>query len=184
NPLHTYNSAGNFSVSLQVIDSNNCFDTKVFKSIKVEDRPIAGFSSSNSSKHCSAPYTVNFINTTQTNSNTSYIWDFGNGNTSTQINPSHTYTAMGSYDVTLISSTNLCSDTILLIDFVSLEPISADFSTISKQYCINDTVFFNNNSTGASNFQWSFGDGSGSNLKHPFHVYTDSGYHVVKLIST
>src|SRR5690606_37993061 len=101
-PSYSYPYSGNYDVSLQVIDGNGCSDLKVFSSITVVDRPQPSFSTSNSPNNCSAPHTVNFVNYTAGASSLDYFWDFGDGNTSTDENPSHTYNSIGSYDVTLI----------------------------------------------------------------------------------
>lgn len=51
-----------------------------------------------------APFTATVQNNSVVQSNTSFFWDFGNGQTSTAINPSITYNSSGTYDVTLIVS--------------------------------------------------------------------------------
>ncbi len=61
----------------------------------------ANFSSDNN-YHCTLPLTVSFIN--NSTNGISYTWDFGDGTTSTDINPSHTYTSVGSFDVQLITT--------------------------------------------------------------------------------
>lgn len=70
---------------------------------------------------CSSPSTVQFYNLS-TNSNT-YLWDFGDGNTSTLANPMHTYTSTGNYSIQLITNGNgFCntSDTLTQSDFLSI----------------------------------------------------------------
>jgi len=75
--------------------------------------PTAGFAAANTSS-CTAPLTVNFTNTS--NGATSYVWNFGDGGTSTSASPAYTYTAPGVYNVQMIA-TGTCSanskDTIL-----------------------------------------------------------------------
>lgn len=57
-----------------------------------------------------APYTVTFNNTSLTQSNTNFIWDFGDSNGSTQFSPTHTYNSPGTYTITLIlSDTTTCN---------------------------------------------------------------------------
>ena len=71
---------------------------------------------------CAAPFTINFTNTSY-NCN-SYLWDFGDGNTSTNRTPSHTYTDYGTYTVTLtVNSNNLVcgSDTTIRIDYIVID---------------------------------------------------------------
>ncbi len=64
-----------------------------------------------------APYTVNFVNTTDSLTATTYMWSFGNGNTGTGTNPATVYNSKGIYTVTLIATdTVVCpmSDTFTL----------------------------------------------------------------------
>ena len=57
-----------------------------------------------------APFTVNFNNTSLTQSNTNFTWDFGDGNGSTQFSPTHTYNTPGTYTITLIlNDTTTCN---------------------------------------------------------------------------
>ena len=69
--------------------------------------PIASFNSS-VNQGCS-PLNVVFTNTS-TNA-VSYLWNFGNGNTSTQLNPSNVFTQPGNYTVTLVSTSSSRSST-------------------------------------------------------------------------
>ena len=80
-----------------------------FEWVNPSSPPITNFTS-NSTSSCSG--TVIFSDLTS-NSPNSWLWDFGDGNTSTQQNPTHTYTATGTYDVQLISYNNFGSDTVI-----------------------------------------------------------------------
>lgn len=69
---------------------------------------------------CSAPFTVDFQNLS--NNGTTYEWDFGDGNTSTSVNPSHTYADTGLYTITLIADGGLCGiDTTVFPDFIDID---------------------------------------------------------------
>lgn len=70
--------------------------------------PVAGYTASPTSG--TAPLTVNFTDQS-TNSPINYQWNFGDGNTSTLQNPSHTYNNNGTYTVTLTATNNYGSDT-------------------------------------------------------------------------
>ncbi len=73
-----------------------------------------------SSSGCSAPFTVNFTNGSS-NSN-SYWWDFGDGTTSTVLNPTHTYTAFGNYTVRLVADGGICgTDSVVAPNAVSVQ---------------------------------------------------------------
>jgi len=95
---------------------------------------------------CAAPFTVDFANLSV--NGTTFEWDFGDGNTSTDISPSHTYTADGLYTIQLISDGGLCGiDTTEWIDFVSVDPVNPciinmpDGGTGPTQTECNGTLF-------------------------------------------
>src|SRR5690606_18311807 len=68
---------------------------------------------------CSVPYTVNFIN--KSANGKSFMWDFGNGITSTSQNPSVTYTTFGDFDVSLVINGDSCGvDTLHKTDYISI----------------------------------------------------------------
>jgi len=69
---------------------------------------------------CDVPAQVNFQNNS-TNA-LSFIWDFGDGNTSTDFNPSHTYTSFGDFTINLIATGPLGSDTIIKSQHISILP--------------------------------------------------------------
>lgn len=114
------------------------------------------------------------------------IWRFGDGSidASNTLNPTHTYTNYGSYEVTLLVENDFgCFDsstqTIVVkpfpvTDFV-FEPNCEDKSTVfeSRALVITGTI---------SNWRWSFGDGDSSALIDPTHVYEKSGSYDVSLI--
>jgi Zn-dependent metalloprotease len=73
---------------------------------------------------CSAPTTVQFSNNSVTAG--SYLWNFGDGGTSTAISPSHTYAAFGNYTVTLIGYAGACgNDTTVVSNYISIQPTNA-----------------------------------------------------------
>ncbi|GAL79568.1 cell surface protein [Algibacter lectus] len=83
---------------------------------------------------------------------TSYLWDFGDGNTSTEANPDYTYAEGGLYSVSL---TTKSADGLVAEATSLVSPVFVDFDfTI-----IDSEVTFENLSSGASDLVWSFGDG-------------------------
>ncbi|MEZ4922955.1 MAG: M4 family metallopeptidase [Crocinitomicaceae bacterium] len=69
---------------------------------------------------CSAPFTVDFQNLS--NNGTTFEWDFGDGNTSTSVSPSHTYADTGLYTITLIADGGLCGiDTTTWVDYIDVD---------------------------------------------------------------
>lgn len=183
NPNHLYQTSGTYPVSLQITDQNNCSDNQIFNSITVTVAPIALFSTSNNPSSCTVPHTVNFVNNSQ-GTGVNYLWDFGDGNTSTAANPSHTYTTLGSYNVSLIASDANCSDTLTKNNFVQLQLVDTQFSMDNDSICFGLPFKPINNTQGATLYSWQWGDGTTSNQKDASHVYPDSGWYRVRLVAS
>ena len=115
----------------------------------------------------------------------SFQWDFGDGNISSDSVPSHIYQSPGFYDVKLIASDGQgCIDTTILINYIEVKQVIADFSHISNGNCPPVVTSFTNLSSGASNYNWDFGDNLNSTIENPAHSYTIGGYYDVSLISS
>jgi PKD repeat protein len=101
-PMHTYTSPGIYTVSLTVTDELGNTDTQVKEGFIVVDRtPVlhAEFTADNM-KGTGASASVNFLDQS-TGEITGWLWDFGDGSTSAERNPTHTYVGAGTYNVTL-----------------------------------------------------------------------------------
>lgn len=183
NPNHTYQTGGNYPVSLQVTDLNNCSGNTLFNSINVSPAPVASFSTSNPRTSCTVPYTVNFVNNSS-GSNLSFFWDFGDGTTSTQAAPSHTYQNLGNYTVSLRASDPNCSDNLTNSNYVQLQNVSTQFTLNKDTICFGSPFKPINTSVGATLYSWSFGDGKSSSQQSPSHLYADSGWYRVRLIAS
>ena len=87
--------------------------------------PTASFSASTESGN--VPLEINFTSTSEAGSAdiTTFLWDFGDGTTSTDENPSHTYTVAGDFDVTLMVTTSVSSDDEDRAGFIDVIPSSA-----------------------------------------------------------
>ncbi|MBR9831152.1 PKD domain-containing protein [bacterium] len=182
NPSHTYQTVGSYNVSLKVTDNNGCSNTKTNNNyITVTSAPVARFNASTPIAACSAPHTVNFVNTSTGNGLT-YQWDFGNGMTSTLANPSTTYNSFGVYTVSLtVRDASGCSDTRTQNGYVTIQPINADFSIDFDSICQGLPISFTNNSVGSNFFLWDFGDGNSIVSNAPTHTYSHYGTYRVKL---
>lgn len=182
NPSHTYQTVGSYNVSLKVTDNNGCSNTKTNNNfITVTSAPVARFNTSTPTVACVAPHTVNFTNTS-TGIGLTYQWDFGNGLTSTLANPSTTYNAFGVYTVSLtVIDASGCSDTRTQNGYVTIQPISADFSVDNDSICRGTEVQFTNISLGSNSYLWDFGDGTTSTNINPTHIYRSHGNYKVLL---
>lgn len=114
----------------------------------------------------------------------SYFWDFGDGNTSMQANPSYTYGADGTYTVCLTVVSNCgWADSVCHIYNVTtcLAPV-ADFSVTNNEPSF---VFTNTSSTtGSTSYSWTMGDGSTYSTMDASHTYVTNGTYTVTLIVT
>jgi PKD repeat protein len=148
--------------------------------------PVAGFSGSPTSG--TAPLTVQFTDTS-TRSPTTWLWDFGDGNTSTEQNPSHTYAAPGTYTVNLTASNAYGEDTEIKTGYITVQaptdPPTAGFSANVTAGNAPLTVQFTDASTGSPTaWSWNFGDGRTSIAQSPSHTYSTAGTYTVALTVT
>jgi PKD repeat protein len=133
---------------------------------------VANFTSVN------AGQTFTFTNTSQ--NATAYEWDFGDGSTSTDMNPVHTYNVGGTYNVCLSASGNCVSDSFCTSITFGCVPPASNFSSNTSGL----TTTFTNTSTNATSYSWNFGDGNSSTGTNPVHVYANSGTYSVTLTSS
>ncbi len=176
-----YATAGVYPVTLIVTNANGCSDT-VTKNVTVYQSPDAN--GSISSYNGCAPHNVNFTNNSL--NATSYTWDFGDGNISTQTSPSHVYTTAGTYQVILIAgSGNGCVDTMFFVNPVIIGTApNVIMSTSASAGCAPLDVIFTSQSTGLTNpsYLWDFGNGQTSILKDDSTTYTSAGTYNVSLV--
>ena len=185
NPQHTYTAAGTYTVSLTVFNSD-CDKTETKNGyVTVSEMPTADFTSDGTSGD--APLTVSFTDQSIGNP-TSWSWNFGDGNTSTAQNPSHTYTAAGTYDVSLTATNEAGSDTMTKMAYIEVSQAPAPTSQFSGTPTSGDaplTVSFTDQSIGnPTSWSWNFGDGNTSTAQNPSHTYTAEGDYTVSLTAT
>ena len=182
NPQHVYEKAGLYSVKLTAFDKNGCKSVRYGKNnFHARETPIAEFvMSPGQLKLPNAKAT--FSNLTVTSQPATYEWDFGDGATSTNVNPIHTYTDTGIYKVKLLAKNNVCQDVIIKQIIVDPSLPIADFDPDGAVGCAPLTVKFNEKSQYATKFTWHFGDGQSSNEANPTHVYENDGFYTVTLI--
>ena len=146
--------------------------------------PTAAFTATPTSG--SVPLTVKFTDMSANNP-ASWSWDFGDGSTSTDQNPSHTYQNTGRYTVKLTVTNDLGSNTKTKSDYIMVNgslPV-ADFSANTTTGAAPLTVSFTDKSTGKpTSWSWDFGDGSTSTEQNPTHIYQNAGKYTVKLTAS
>ena len=185
NPAHLYQDTGSFTASLVTHDTAGCASYyELPQQIVVYPIPRSSFTT-NDTIGCE-PYVVSFTNTSV--SNDSSHWDFGDGSTSSQNNPAHTYTTAGVYAVRLVTR-NLfgCADT-----FTTNRPIVINatpqpaFSSDTSQGCAGFSINFQDLSTHLVQpaYLWDFGNGVTSTLPNPVVGFTNPGFYDVTLSIT
>ncbi len=136
-----------------------------------------------------APLTVNFTN--NSNNGLSYVWNFGDGTSSTTFSPTHTFSGPGTYTVSLTASNaNACfktDDTAYVYIHVDTNRIIPDFTYTVKDSCDPYIASFTNTSQdfagGTPSYIWYFGDGTSySGTTPPDHNYPDTGTYKVTLV--
>lgn len=184
NPSHLYQTAGVHPVSLISEDNNKCRDTAVHF-VSYFPVPQALIINPDRFTDC-IPTTVTFNNLSIPIDETYDInWDFGDGNTSTEISPVHTYTEPGTYSVNVdVTSPIGCYLETDFVDFLNLKPspISEFSFSPEKVSTINNVVNFDDQSTGGSSWYWDFGGVGRSYQREPTFTFQDSGSYEVKQI--
>ncbi len=141
-----------------------------------------------------APLNVSFAGSAQGGTAPyTYSWNFGDGSTSTAQNPSHTYSAAGTFNATLTvtdSSSPAKTATAVATTTVNAvgNPLAATASAIPTSGQIPLTVAFSGTGTGGTppySFSWNFGDGSAtSTAQNPSHTYSTAGNFTATLTVT
>ena len=139
NPVVSYFTPGVYDVILQVSNPEGTSTITEVSYVTILEEPTAGFT------HSASNTTVTFTNSS-TNA-TIYSWEFGDGLTSTDENPVHTYAAPGSYNVTL-NIDNGCGFDVFEQIIVVYDQPNASFVSTATTGCANITVQFNDNSYG------------------------------------
>lgn len=180
NPIHQYGDTGWHDVKL-IVFNNTCPDTTIIKSAVYVNPPIAIFDVVND---CNRKYTKKFAD--KSLGAKTWFWEFGDGNTSSEQNPVHTYAGTGTYSVKLTVTNNACTHfltkTVLVIDE------KADFSVQDTILCRNSSTTFEPigiNQNNLSIWYWDFDDGGISTYLRPgAHSFAATGTYNVKLMFT
>ncbi|MEO6667895.1 MAG: PKD domain-containing protein [Ferruginibacter sp.] len=188
NPHHTFTSAGTFHVCLSIHDNQGCTN-QVCHDIIIAQGSANCHSAFNFAQ-ISNSLAVEFVDLSTTAGPaaiTSWLWNFGDGTTSTEQNPHHTFTHDGTFHVCLITHDNqgcvsdVCHDVV-----VNPVPSSCHSAYTFAQIANTLTVDFTDASTTANtmtNWQWNFGDGTSSTDQNPHHTFTHDGTFHVCLIT-
>jgi gliding motility-associated-like protein len=169
NPTHSYASSGNYNVTLTVTSNNGCTNS-ISKDVTIYVLPDADFAANPVCEDEEMTFTNG---TAVAYGSVDYEWTFGGGNTSTDVNPTFTFTGFGDFTVKLVATTNNgCQDSVSNVVTVWPKPV-ASFTV--ADVCLGEASDFVNSSTIAAgtideNF-WSFGDGASASVDNPSHTY-------------
>jgi PKD repeat protein len=158
---------------------------KAVETVSPPPPPVADFSGSPTTGD--APLTVTFSDSS-TGSVYSWAWDFGDGGTSSAQNPAHTYTAAGTYNVSLAVTGPGGTDSNVKTGYITVStpppaPI-AEFSASPRSGGAPLFVNFSDLSTGGMTYSWNFGDSIISADRDPWHEYSAAGSYTVSLTVT
>ncbi len=175
NPTVTYPNPGTYEVSLAVTNSIGTDVVTQSGYVIVAGPPIANFVSTNTGSD------VFFDNLSE--NATSYSWNFGDGNTSTDFSPTHSYEVEGTYEVTLVV-TNECGTTSISEEISIESPLTANVEATPTEGCPGLVVEFTDLSEGeVTTWNWTFEGGSPatSTEQNPVVTYNTPGLYSVTL---
>ncbi|MFM9052613.1 MAG: PKD domain-containing protein, partial [Bacteroidota bacterium] len=181
NPSIALSMLGTYDIQLIAENQFGCRDTSS-QQISITPPPVASFTLSQLAG-CE-PVDIVFDNTTLNGS--TYFWLFGDGSSSSQQTPTHTYATSGTYSVTLIATaTNGCVSTATSSNALVVSPSPvADFNwTFDTIPSFAGGCQMENLSMYAQTYQWDFGDGSTSVEEDPDHRYDYPGEFIITLIA-
>lgn len=180
NATHTFEDTGVYNVVLNATD--NACDNNETATAEIEIFGALNAEIENEQVIACQEVEVQFQNLSN---GQSYFWDFGDGTTSEEENPTHTFIGPGIFEVTLTAfhdqTCNPTDETSVIIAVGQEQTVDADF-TVFQTDCEQFIVETNNNSQGDFlSFEWDMGDGTTYNTESVTHQYDDLGNYTVTL---
>lgn len=169
NPTHQYAGANSYTVTLILTASSGCA-TSLTQTVTISATPVASFVLPNGCSDALLSFTDQ--STISSGSISDWLWNFGNGDTTSIQNPFYGFPDGGSFDVTLqVTSAFGCSDDTTFSLNISPSPDAA-FATSNT--CVGQTITFTDQTVSQVNittYSWDFGDGGTSPLSNPTYTY-------------
>jgi len=203
---HTYPFPGTFTVSFTAANPDAAATITMTEYIRVSPSgrpPAAWFTATPMSGY--GPLSVRFTDRTK-GTPTAWRWDFGDGNTSNEQNPEHTYATPGTYTPMLTAFNSGGSSVYTSFVWVRTKPVIPTFTptptitpkpTIPPVPGVPPIAFFSMNKSFGSaplavqfndmsfrsptSWEWDFGDGETSTLRNPVHTFAHAGTYAVSL---
>jgi gliding motility-associated-like protein len=190
---YTYTDAGKYNVLMKVTDSNGCYSLLESDSlIQVVDKPIVNFKASDTFA-CEPPLNVSFKNLSSGATYLTYLWNFGNGTTSTELSQSSAYKSSGSYNVTLTATDQYgCSGTLTKSSYIkigsqtgSIIVYDSNDSLVTKSKLCSGSYTFVCSLSSLPNYTWTIID-NGKNITQTgnnsiTYTVSDTGKLIVNL---
>ncbi len=187
NPPHTYLVKGIYTVTLTAANINGEHTEKKINYITVGVVPAADFITEIPLyQQGTRTQYVRFIDTSAGNP-TSWFWNFGDGQNSTEQNPPlHFYNRDGAYTVSLTVKNTFGEDARTKTNLIMVrEGPRVDFKADRTQASVNQYIHFTDLSTNnPSDWKWDFGDGSAGTGQNPDHTYRQPGIYSVTLTAS
>jgi|GEM_PF-1725828 len=177
NPTHTFASGGSYSVSLQAVDVYGA-STTVTRILAVTGPPEPAFTSSCAGFACGFDASGSVAGSSPI---ASFNWSFGDGTTGSGSAPSHTFTAPGTYPVTLtVTDTAGLSASLTLSVFVN-PPVASFTISCAGLSCTFDAGASTAGSGTIASYVWDFGDGQSATGVSAVHTYATATAFTVTL---
>ena len=185
---HSYNSTGVYTVKLQVKTNTGCATTLTTKSnlINVQVKPVAAYVRSKNYLCNPVGEEISFSNNSSTVQGTTYLWKFGDGLSSTEISPSHTYNRKGTYsDSLIVTNASGCKDTTFSATPIFSSSFQSNFDIPNIALCTGNNISLNNSSNPIPDMaNWYFsgqmGTISGINTSK---IFNKPGTYSIKLVN-
>lgn len=178
-PAHVYETWGTYFITA-TINNGYCSDVASQTVDILAPDPVAAF---NGGGEGCAPLLVDFDN--QSSHSIAYLWDFGDGSSTTETNPVHVYNTPGVYNVRLIATGHegTVAEEIQYATVEVYPTAIAAFTASPNQVVAPDefVYFINGSSAEVTQWLWDFGDGYLSTEPAPVHSYEDPGVYTVSL---
>lgn len=180
-PTHIFRESGTYTVTLTAINDNECPADSLQSEVNVLSKPLASFSFEKP-EECGTPTEVIFTNHSIDNQDN--YWDFGDGLSSDETNPTYFYVDFGAKQVQLIvTNTDGCKDTTEQVVDIFGQPL-AEFELSTENGCERDTIQVINNSSEALAFEWQIEEQEERTEIAPSLVYQEAGRYKIHLIAS
>ena len=184
---HIYSTSGSYTIRFQVKTNTGCSPVLLTQNsfINVQSKPIAAYTRSKAYL-CSAGDEITFINNSSAVSGASYLWKFGDGSTSTEISPNHTYSTVGIFsDSLIVTNPTGCSDTTFSPTPIYCAQFLTDFVVPQTGLCAGSAINLTNISKPIPDVaNWYFSSQSAATSSfNVTKIFNKEGSYTIKLVN-